>query len=383
MTVPYRRMAARRPDEAHRAATPLELLFDLSFVVAVASAAAMLHHSLTENHIGHGLVGYLAVFFAIWWAWLNFTWFASSYDTDDVVYRVTTLVQITGVLVLAAGVPGAFEDGDFTVVTIGYVVMRLAMVGQWLRARHGDPERRATATRYAIGITVVQLGWVGRLFLPDGLLPAAFVVLAVCEMLVPAIAERAAGTTFHVGHIVERYGLFTLIVLGESILAASNAIRAGLDAGTDVPALVSLAFAGLVIVFGLWWLYFDHPAEDLLTSLRKSLTWGYGHYLVFASAAAVGAGLEVSVDHDTHVTHLSSHAAAMTTTVPVAVYLLVVWFLQVFETSRGTAKWAFPVGAALVLAASFGPAPIHVTAVLVAVLVTVVVTSERGQRRGA
>jgi len=383
MTVPYRPMAARRPDEPHRASTPLELLFDLSFVVAVASAAAMLHHSLTEDHIGHGLLGYATVFFAIWWAWLNFTWFASSYDTDDVVYRVTTLVQITGVLVLAAGVPRAFEDGDFTVVTIGYVVMRLAMVSQWLRARHGDPERRPTATRYALGITVVQLGWIGRLFLPDGLLLTAFVVLAVCEMLVPVIAERAAGTTFHVGHVVERYGLFTLIVLGESILAASNAIRAGLDAGTDVPALVSLAFAGLVIVFALWWLYFDCPEQDLTASLRKSLTWGYGHYLVFASAAAVGAGLEVSVDYDTHATHLPSLAAAMTTTAPVAVYLLVVWFLQVFETSDGLARWTFPITAVLVLAASFGPAPIHVTAVLLAALVAVNVVSNRRHRDGA
>jgi low temperature requirement protein LtrA len=261
--------------------------------------------------------------------------------------------------------------------------MRLAMVSQWLRARHGDPERRATATRYAVGVTVVQLGWVARLFLPEGLLLVAFAVLAVCEMLVPVVAERAAGTTFHVGHVVERYGLFTLIVLGESILAASNAIRAGLDTGADVPSLVSLSFAGLVIVFALWWLYFDHPAEDLLTSLRKSLTWGYGHYLVFASAAAVGAGLEVSVDYDTHVAHLPSLSAALTTTVPVAVFLLVVWFLQVYETSRGTAKWAFPAGAALVLAASFGPAPIHVTAVLLAALVAVVVTSERSHRRGA
>ncbi|PRY40350.1 low temperature requirement protein A [Umezawaea tangerina] len=380
MTVPYRPMTARRPDEPHRASTPLELLFDLSFVVAVASAAAMLHHSLTEDHIGHGVLGYVTVFFAIWWAWLNFTWFASSYDTDDVVYRVTTLVQVTGVLVLAAGVPRAFEDGDFKIVTAGYVVMRLAMVSQWLRAWHGDQDRRGTALRYAAGITAVQLGWVARLFLPDGLLLTAFIVLAVLEMLVPVWAERAAGTTFHPGHVVERYGLFTLIVLGESILAASNAIRAGLDAAADVPGLVSLAFAGLVIVFALWWLYFDHPAEEQLTTLRKSLTWGYGHYLVFASAAAVGAGLEVSVDYDTHATHLPSLAAAMTTTVPVAVYLLVVWFLQVFPSARGTAKWAFPVGAALVLAASFGPAPIHVTAVLLAALVAVVVTAERASR---
>src|SRR3954471_8489647 len=130
----YRRMTARHPGEAHRPSTPLELFFDLCFVVAVAQNSEHLHHDLAEGHVGHGVYAYLTVFFAIWWAWMNFTWFASAYDTDDVVYRVTTLVQITGVLVLAAGVPRAFEDGNFKVVTAGYVVMRLAMVSQWPRA---------------------------------------------------------------------------------------------------------------------------------------------------------------------------------------------------------------------------------------------------------
>src|SRR5262245_11411331 len=129
----HRRMVARDRDEAHRATTPLELLFDLCFVVAVAQAAARLHHGLADGQAGAAVLGYLLAFFGIWWAWMNFTWFASAYDTDDVLYRLFTLVQIAGVLVLAAGVPSAFELQDLTVTTIGYVVMRLAMVGQWLR----------------------------------------------------------------------------------------------------------------------------------------------------------------------------------------------------------------------------------------------------------
>ena len=92
----YRPMRARRGDESHRASTPLELLFDLCFVVAVAQAAAELHHAVAEDHLGAGLFGYVTVFFAIWWAWMNFSWFATAYDTDDVPYRLTTLVQIAG-----------------------------------------------------------------------------------------------------------------------------------------------------------------------------------------------------------------------------------------------------------------------------------------------
>src|SRR3954447_3323387 len=160
-------MLARATDEDHRVSTPLELLFDLTFVVAVSQAAASLAHGLGEGHTGRALLGYVLVFFAIWWAWMNFTWFASAYDADDVPYRLLTLLQMLGVLVVAAGIPAAFSDTDFTAVTIGYVVMRVAMVVQWLRAARGDAGHRRAATRYAMGILAVQVGWLLRLSLPD------------------------------------------------------------------------------------------------------------------------------------------------------------------------------------------------------------------------
>ena len=102
-------MRARSPHEPHRVATPLELLFDLVFVVAVARAAEGLHHAIAENHAAAGLAGFAMVFFAIWWAWMNFTWFASAYDCDDVPYRLAVFVQITGALIIAAGVTQMFE----------------------------------------------------------------------------------------------------------------------------------------------------------------------------------------------------------------------------------------------------------------------------------
>ncbi len=132
-------MGPRDTEEEHRASTPLELLFDLCFVVAVSQAAAQLHAALGAGHFHTAVVGYLLVFFAIWWAWVNFTWFASAYDVDDLLYRLLTFVQIVGVLILAAGVDSAFTAGNFAVMTVGYVVMRIAMVAQWLRAASGDP----------------------------------------------------------------------------------------------------------------------------------------------------------------------------------------------------------------------------------------------------
>ncbi|MEV4499789.1 low temperature requirement protein A [Micromonospora arborensis] len=370
----YRPMRPRRRDEPHRAATPLELFFDLCFVVAVAQAASSLHHDVAEGHLGHAAASYVMVFFAIWWSWVNFTWFASAYDTDDDVYRITTLVQISGALILAAGVPRAFADGDFAVITYGYVVMRLAAVVNWSRAAAGDPRHRAAARRYAIGVTVVQLGWLLRLLLPGEGGVASFVLLALADLLVPAVAERPGMTPWHPQHITERYGLFTLIVLGEAVLAISVAIQTGLDAGEH--GLWSLAAAGAVIVFALWWLYFDRPIEAP-ARLPYSLVWGYGHYLIFAAIAAVGAGLVVGVDVERHVAHISGTTAGYAVAAPIAVFLLTVWVLHVRRQHHGAVVVAFPVVALLALLAPLGPVPVYVLAALLVALVTLTVVLRR------
>ncbi|MFC8660226.1 low temperature requirement protein A [Streptomyces parvus] len=138
-------MRPRDPDEEGRTASTLELFFDLVFVVAVSIAAVSLHHSLTDGHVLEGILNYGIVFFGIWWAWMNFTWFATSFDTDDWLYRVLTIVQMGGMLVLASGIKPAFEDHNYSVLILAYVVMRLALVAQWVRAsRSAGQARRAT-----------------------------------------------------------------------------------------------------------------------------------------------------------------------------------------------------------------------------------------------
>jgi low temperature requirement protein LtrA len=368
----YRPMVARPTDEVHRSATVLELFFDLCFVVAVAQAASALHHQIAEDHVGDGVVGYAMVFFAIWWAWMNFTWFASAYDTDDVAYRLTTLVQIAGALILAAGVPDAMDGSDFAVITLGYVVMRLAMVTQWLRAAAADPPHRRSSLRFAAGIAVVQLGWVLRLALPEGLGMASFLVLAAAELAIPIWAERAAPTSWHPGHIAERYGLFTLIVLGECVLASTVAIQTALDENAALADLATTAAGGLLTVFGMWWLYFGKEASEFLTSLRAGIIWGYGHYLVFSSAAAVGAGLAVNVDYVTHHAAIGARGSAAAFTIPVALFLLAVWALQV--RPHHLARWhgaLAPATAVLVLGATLSAEPVLVTGLLVATMIGV------------
>ena len=322
-------MRSRDSRQAHRPATPLELLFDLTFVVAVALLASELAHSIAEDHAAEGLLGYLMVFFAIWWAWMNFTWFASAYDTDDVAYRLLTMVQMGGVLVLAAGVPAAFESQSFGVVTLGYVIMRVAMVAQWLRAARGDVETRPACVRYAAGTAAVQVCWVLRLLLPAPWGFAGFFVLAAADLLVPLWAERLQGTAWHPHHIAERYGLFTIIVLGECVLAATTAVQGAFTEGGASLDLVVLGAGALMLLFGVWWMYFLKPAGSGLEQRRHlSFVWGYGHYAVFAALAALGAGLEVAAEALTHHIDASPVLVAYAVAVPTAVFLVLVWALH-------------------------------------------------------
>src|SRR4029453_11223969 len=104
------RMGGRDPSETTPTATPLELLFDLTFVIAFGAASNELAHLLAEGHVAVALLGFSFAAFGIAWAWINFSWFASAYDTDDWVFRLATMVQMLGVLIFALGLPDMFAS---------------------------------------------------------------------------------------------------------------------------------------------------------------------------------------------------------------------------------------------------------------------------------
>ena len=371
-------MVARDSAQEHRVSTPLELLFDLCFVVAVAQAGTQLRHAFDLGNVA-ALVDYGTVFFAIWWAWVNFTWFASTYDTDDVLYRVTTLVQITGALVMAAGVPQAFNLYDFRIVVIGYAIMRIGLVGQWTRAAYSYPPGRRTALRYAAGVSLCWIGWVVLLTMaPAELRLPLWPVMAVAELSVPLFARRAGASPWHPRHIAERYSLFTLIVLGESVLAAVVAVQNGMSENEISGSLLGIAGGGLLTVFAMWWLYFAKPAHDFLRSSRVGFVWGYGHLFVFASAAAVGVGIAVNVDRLDGQASLSEAAAGLAFTGPLAVFLFMVWLLHLRPHGRALARNAvLPVVAVALPAISLLDQPVLVAGLVVAALVGfTVITAE-------
>ncbi|NUO51018.1 MAG: low temperature requirement protein A [Polyangiaceae bacterium] len=358
-------LSPRSPHEAHRVATPLELLFDLVVVVAVAQSAATLHHGLSAGHVGEGLLIYSMEFFGVWWAWVNFTWFASAYDNDDVVYRLLVFLQMTGALIFAGGI-SAFGEGRSEIVTAGYVIMRLPLVFLWMRAARADAERRPCAIRYIIGISIVQTLWVLRLWLPAHLAVPSFWALVVAELAVPAWAESKSPTTWHPHHIAERYSLFTIITLGESILSATHAVQS--SAGAGLMTLAPIVAGGLLIVYGAWWLYFDRPGHEVLSSVPAAFLWGYGHYFVFASVAAIGAGISVAVDQATGHSSITPAAAGAAVAVPTAVYLGTLWFLHARGERSFATRTMAPLTTVAILFTPLTPQPVLFTGLLVALL---------------
>lgn len=161
-------------------------------------------------------------------------------------------------------------------------------------------------------------------------------------------AERARSTPWHPHHIAERYGCFTLIVLGESLLASSNAIIPALGTGEHGAELIGLAIAGVVIAAAMWWIYFSREQGGRLKTSRQAFAFGYAHYLVFAAAGAVSAGIEVELDllEDAGV---APGTTALAFTLPVAVFIATVWLVMLRGRISVLASVLFLLAAAVVL----------------------------------
>lgn len=339
-----RRMAGRDPHEANRVSTPLELLFDLTFATSFSLAAGQFAHLLAAGHFGAALAGFGFASFAICWAWINFTWFSSAFDTDDWIFRVATMVQMTGVLILAIGLPPMFksiEHGahlDNSVMVLGYVVMRIAMIFQWLRAAWQDPAHRRACLTYAIVISVAQIGWIALIVLDLPLRPAfAFTAVFVAvEMVGPKLAERKdGGTPWHAHHMAERYSLFAIIALGEGVVGTVAALSAVIEAQGWTVDVALACLAGTGLTFGMWWVYSMLPSAPILHRHRgRSFVWGYGQMGIIATIVATGAGLHVAAYFIQHEARIGPLATVLTVAVPLGVFLAGIYALYAYLVRR-------------------------------------------------
>lgn len=335
-----RRMGGRDVHERHRVATPLELLFDLTFVIAFGIGASQFAHAVAEAHFATGLLGFGFASFAICWAWINFSWFASAYDTDDWIYRLTTMVQMVGVLILALGLPEMFasiEEGvhvNNRIMVLGYVIMRVAMVFQWLRAAKQDLGRRKVCLTYVKAISLAQFGWTILIFLDFSItvtlaMATGFILV---EMAGPYLAERiGGGTPWHAHHIAERYSLFTIIALGEGVVGTVAALSAVIESQGWTMDVALVGLAGIGLTFGMWWVYFMLPAAEALHVHReRSFVFGYGLMITIASIVATGAGLHVAAYFIEHKAHIGPLATVLSVAIPVGIFIASIFAMYAY-----------------------------------------------------
>ena len=320
------RMGGRDPHEKHRTATPLELFFDLTFVIAFGVAGSQFAHAVAEAHFWPGLLAFSFAMFAVIWAWINFTWFASAYDTDDWVFRVVTMVQMVGVLILAMGIEPMFHSHHRGQARgqrhHGARLHRHARGPDLPVAARGPPGPRTRgrpvcATRSTWRI--VQIGWVAVLVVDANVLTTFLMAapLFIMEMAAPYFAERKIRTPWHAHHIAERYGLLAIIALGECLIGAIETLRAivATHSWSMDAALVGLSGTGLA--FAMWWIYFILPSGPALHVQRhRSWVFGYGHMPIFAAIAATGAGLHVAAYFIDHEAHIPAAAAVASIAIP-------------------------------------------------------------------
>ncbi len=389
-------MLGRRTDEAHRAATPLELLYDLTIVVAFSISGSQAAHALAAGHVASAIVAFLFSVFAIVWAWINFTWFASAFDNDDWVMRLATLVQMVGVIVLSLGLANLYHGFETwhlhnEVMVAGYVVMRASMVFLWLRAARHNPDQAPQLRLFAIFIAIAQCGWIltaGSTLPWPALLPILVVLYAV-EMGGVVFAERrSGGTPWHPEHVAERYSLLVIISLGEIILGTTIAVEALIDRTDWSVDAALIAAAGISLAFGMWWTYFAMPfAEVLQKRPERGFGFGYGHLPLYGAIAAVGTGLHVAAYYIEGESTLSEPAVMLSMALPVTAFILIFfaiarWMLPGRDRFHGVliAASLTVIVAAVVLAWTSVPLGVSLTMLMLAPWITVLGYELRGHR---
>jgi low temperature requirement protein LtrA len=375
-------------------------LFDLTFATCFGLAASQFAAVLAEGRYAAALMGFGFASGAICWAWISFSWFSSAYDTDDWIFRIVTMVQMIGVLVLAIGLPRLFasiEHGprvDNSIMVLGYVVMRVALVFQWLRAARQDPARRRACLTHAVVISTAQLGWL--LLVVVGFPAAAAVVLSgtlvLIELVGPLLAEQEnGGTPWHALHIVERHSLFAIIALGEGLVGTVAALSAVVDqrGWTLDAALVGVGGTGLT--FGMWWLYYLLPSAQVLTRRRdRAFVWRYGQMVIVTSIVATGGGLRAAALWIERGAKISAVAAVVSVAIPLAAFLgslFALYFYLVrrfglFDASLALAT-AVVISVAVVAALSGMSTPWCLVLLMFAPIVTVLGYEVIGYRRQA
>jgi low temperature requirement protein LtrA len=274
-----------------RRASWLELFFDLIFVAAISQVGI----PLGEDYSLHGLARYALMFLLIWWGWFGHTMYSTRFDADDVLHRLLTLAQIFAAAAMAANAKDGLASRDSAGFGAAYAVLRIILVIQYWRARREKKMRKLTFL-FGVGFGLAALLWVIAALTP---IPLRFWIWGVAALIDLGTPWLAVHFTHqfppHHEHLPERFGLFTIILLGESVAA----VMRGMESQDSWPPAAAIsAFSGLAFIFLIWWWYFDvarGASERHVRSRRESVLlqiWSYAHFPLYLAIAVVGVGIE-------------------------------------------------------------------------------------------
>jgi low temperature requirement protein LtrA len=279
-----------RKGEKERHATWLELFYDLVFVAVISQLSENLDHDISLT----GLLNFIALFIPVWLAWVGATFFATRFDTDDLGHRILTLLQMMGAAAMAVNVPAGLGETSAG-FALSYAAIRFILVMEYFRVGRHITSARPLIERYLIGFSSSAIIWTVSAFVPP---PLRFVLWAIgltidfsTPLLIGRLAIRFAP---HISHLPERMGLFTIIVLGESILGVVMGL-----AGHEWNIYSTLSVGlGLSIPFSLWWIYFDNIGGSAIRAASEKgrigiyYVWVFIHFPMVVGLTAIGVGIK-------------------------------------------------------------------------------------------
>jgi low temperature requirement protein LtrA len=355
----------------------MELFFDLVFVVGIAE----LSHELVVDHTLAGFGRFTGLFLTVYIAWQGFTFYADRFDTDDVLFRTVMLLGMLAIGALAVQVPEV-AHGRSTGFVLAYVTLRSLMIGLYVRSYRHVPRARPLIVRYAPAYAIGSALWLSSLAIDP---PGRYVVWAVAlafEYSIPIVIRRIhTMVPVDPGHVPERFGLFTIIVLGESVVAVALGVA---DRDWQIGSATA-AGLGFLVVAAMWWVYFDVGAG---VRLRRSpgtiLLFSYIHIPLLMGLTAVAAGVTMLIEQ-AGADHLDT-GGRVALAGGAALFLVCVTVAQraTVRSVPSTVLAARALAVAAVVALAFaGPLlnPVALVAILDAVLLALVVTEIRANAR--
>jgi len=287
-------MTTTNNDEKERHATWLELFFDLVFVVIISQLSNFLLQEISLLRFFE----FLFLFIPVWWSWIGTTFYSTRFYSDDLGHRLLLLLQMGGAGAMAINISGAFNN-TFSGFAISYAFMRLILVIEYVRvfrAIKSSESANPLVKRYIIGFSIAAVIWFISAFVPGiEIRFALWVIGLIIDFATPITAGKLHSQYApNVYHLPERMGLFTLIVLGESIVS----IVIGMTNQVWNIYSVVVSSLGLCISFSLWWLYFDGSGRFPIQILREKgnialySVWLYTHFPLVVAITAVGVGIK-------------------------------------------------------------------------------------------